>query len=239
MMTEAEDAEALKRIRNAARTSALSEESLMTAYLASVGRLSFEECATLAEEFSETEKNETDGGSRYLKLFNMSPRSFGQTWGESHIRSLFPEFRKATRESLAAEMPEFDGEFDLWLNGIKVEVKACRAAGKDDEGTFADRAFSHEEAKANGFKYHFQQLKPTCCDVFIWIGVCRDELLYWVLTGDELKGTGKFGSQHRTPDGAESEPFEGQVFMTEEELKPFSVKEDDILSSVVRKGLVK
>lgn len=68
-------------------------------------------------------------------------------------------------------------------------------------------------------EYHFQQLKPSCCDVFIWIGVCRDSLLYWVLASDELIGTGKFAPQHRNENTgvADAEIFEGQVFMTEED----------------------
>ena len=95
--------------------------------------------------------------------------------------------------------------------------------------------------KAAGFKYHFQQLKPSCCDVFIWIGTCRDELLYWVITSEELKGTGKLGPQHRNENTgiAGIEVFEGQVFMTEEELAPFFVEEKEILNTVREKSQIK
>ena len=102
----------------------------------------------------------------------------------------------------------------------------------------ASRAYLHSEAKEAGFKYHYQQLKPSCCDVFIWIGTCRDELIYWVLTSQELLDTGKLGPQHRNEntgvDG--TEVFEGQVFMTEDELEPFLVEEKDILKVVLEKG---
>ena len=96
----------------------------------------------------------------------------------------------------------------------------------------------HTSAKAAGFKYHYQQLKPSCCDVFIWIGTCRDELIYWVLTSEELQRTRKLGSQHRNENTGITgiEVFEGQVFMTEEELSPFLVDEKDILETVRRKG---
>ena len=81
-------------------------------------------------------------------------------------------------------------------------------------------------------------MKPSCCDVFIWIGTCRDELIYWVITSDELRSTGKLGPQHRNEntkvDGVEV--FEGQVFMTEEELAPYKVEEKDILTKVKQKG---
>ena len=43
------------------------------------------------------------------------------------------------------------------------------------------------------------------------IGVCRDELIYWVLTSEKLIETGI----------AVAKVFEGQVFMTEEEMASF------------------
>jgi hypothetical protein len=176
--------------------------------------------------------------NQYIDLFDMAPRTFGETWGEKHILGLFPEFVKATKENISFIYPNFDGEFDLWLDGIRVEVKACRANSTKAGGSLASRAYLHSEATANSFKYHYQQLKPSCCDVFIWIGVCRDELLYWVLTSKELQNTGKLGPQHRNENtGVEGvEVFEGQVFMTEEELKPFLVDEKDVLNVVRKKG---
>ena len=69
--------------------------------------------------------------------------------------------------------------------------------------------------------------------MFIWIGTCRDELIYWVITSDELRSTGKLGPQHRNEN---TEVFEGQVFMTEEELAPYKVDEKDILTKVKQKG---
>ena len=50
--------------------------------------------------------------------------------------------------------------------------------------------------------------------------------------------TGKLGSQHRNENtGVDGTVvFEGQVFMTEEELLPYRVREQDILAVVKRKG---
>lgn len=157
------------------------------------------------------------------------------------FNKLFPQLKKATKENLAHIYPDFDGEFDLWIEGIRVEVKACRANSTKTKGSLASRAYSHEEAKKDHFKFHYQQLKPSCCDVFIWIGVCCDELLYWVLTSEELIKTGKLGSQHRNANTgkASAEVFEGQVFMTEDDLRPFLVDESDILNKVLEKGLRK
>ena len=129
-------------------------------------------------------------------------------------------------------------EFDLWHNnGIRIEVKACRANRIASKESLTSRAYLHAEAKQAQFKYHYQQLKPSCCDVFIWIGVCRDDLIYWVLTSEELLSTGKLGSQHRNVNTGNRDVavYEGQVFMTEEELLPYMVQEADVLNRVLEK----
>lgn len=226
--------EIIEEIRNESSLPPFSTENRLLAYLLSIGKLSYAEYSRLGEEFSERHRL----NNQYISLFDMAPRTFGQTWGEQHIRNLFSEFMKATKENLSDLYPAFDGEFDLWLDGIRVEVKACRANSTTTKGNLASRAYSHEEAGNAGFKYHYQQLKPSCCDVFIWIGVCKDDLIYWVLTSDELQRTGKLGSQHRNENTgvAGAEVFEGQVFMTEEELRPYLTAEKDILSCVLNKG---
>lgn len=224
------DPEVIESIEGEKALFPFSVENRLLAYYLAIGEITYERYTQLNTEYCERNK--------YLDLFDMAPRTYGQTWGEQHIRSLFPQFIKATRENLVAEYPDFDGEFDLWLDGIRVEVKACRANRTKAGGSLASRAYLHSEAKAAGFKYHYQQLKPSCCDVFIWIGTCRDELIYWVLTSEELLETGRLGPQHRNENTgiAGVEVFEGQVFMTEEELSPFLVNERDILETVRQKG---
>ena len=206
-----------------------SVEGKMLAYLLATNIISFEQYLELSRAYNKR--------NQYLELFDMAPRTFGETWGEKHILSLFPEFIKATKENVFSLYPDFDGEFDLWLDGIRVEVKACRANSTKTVGSLASRAYLHSEATANSFKFHYQQLKPSCCDVFIWIGVFRDDLIYWVLTSEELQKTGKLGSQHRNENTGivGSAVFEGQVFMTEEELSPFWVEEKDILETIKKK----
>ena len=209
-------------------------ENKLMAYLLSIGAMTFQDYENLSDEFAKRYQEQ----NRYLDLFEMAPRTFGQTWGEKHIHKLFPQLLKATKNALAAEYPNFNGEFDLWYSGIRIEVKACRANSSLTKGSLSSRAYSYEEAQKHNFKYHFQQLKPSCCDIFIWIGVCKDKLLYWILTSEELQQTGKLCPQHRNEntgvDGAQI--FEGQVFMTEEELSPFLVNERDVLNEVKRKG---
>lgn len=224
------DEKVIKSIKEKKALFPFSTECNLLTYFLSLGELSYEEFLNLSTSYSQRNK--------YLDLYDMAPRTYGQTWGEQHIRNLFPEFIKATKENISLEYPSFDGEFDLWLKGIRIEVKACRANNETGKGNLASRAYLHSEAKEVGFKYHYQQLKPSCCDVFIWIGTCRDELIYWVLTSQELLNTNKLGTQHRNENTgiAGVEVFEGQVFMSEDELKPFLVEEKDILTVVLQKG---
>ncbi|MEI3311728.1 MAG: hypothetical protein V8R78_08140 [Evtepia gabavorous] len=44
--------------------------------------------------------------NQYLDLFDMAPRTFGETWGEKHILNLFPEFMKATKENIARTLSQ-------------------------------------------------------------------------------------------------------------------------------------
>ena len=228
------DSKTIKSIQAEESIAPFSTANRLMAYLLAMGKISYGDYKQLGDEYLKRHQQQ----NQYLYLFDMAPRTFGQTWGETYIRNLFPQFQKATKENLIHVYPDFDGEFDLWLDGIRVEVKACRANSTKTKGSLASRAYSHDEAKYENFKYHYQQLKPSCCDVFIWIGVCRDALIYWVLTSDELVKTGKLGSQHRNENTgvAGAEVFEGQVFMTEDELKPFLVNESDILTKVREKG---
>lgn len=226
----------IEKIKAEKTVAPFSTESRLLAYLQSLNAISYADYEDLYQAYVQENRE----ANKYLSLFNMTPRTFGQTWAEKHVLSLFPEFIPATKENLATIFPDFDGEFDLWLEGIRIEVKACRANNTKTDSSLTERAYYHRDAKRERFKYHYQQLKPSCCDVFIWIGVCRDELIYWVLTSEELKQTGKLGSQHRNENTGLSgiEVFEGQVFMTEEELEPFAVKEADILNAVKEKGSI-
>ena len=224
------DIDAISLIKNKTSIAPFGTVNRIMAYLLATGKITYTDYETLSQEFIKRYEQK----NQYLYLFDMAPRTFGQTWGETHINKLFPQLKRATQELLSDTYPNFDGEFDLWLDGIRIEVKACRANNTKTQGSLSSRAYSHDEAKQEGFKYHYQQLKPSCCDIFIWIGVCCDELLYWVLTSDELIKTGKLSSQHRNENTgvAGVTIFEGQIFMTEEELRPFFVEEADILEHV-------
>lgn len=53
---------------------------------------------------------------------------------------------------------------------------------------------------------NFQQLKPQCCDVFIWVAVFRDEIVIWVLSSSEVQSHTLFSQgQHRGNKGNEGQ----------------------------------
>ena len=76
--------------------------------------------------------------NKYLHLFELAPRTFGETWGQNHLMELVPEFKIPTKRL----DPTFSGEYDLLLNNIHVEVKASRAVKKIGGDTLANKALA-------------------------------------------------------------------------------------------------
>lgn len=148
MKQAGEDEHTIEIIKEEKSVFPFSAEGRMIAYLLASKIISYEQYLELSRDYVKR--------NQYLYLFDMAPRTFGETWGEKHILSLFPEFIKATKENVASFYSDFDGEFDLWLDGIRIEVKACRANSARTGGSLASRAYLHSEATANFFKYHFQ-----------------------------------------------------------------------------------
>lgn len=129
--------------------------------------------------------------NRYLYLFELAPRTFGETWGQRHLMEVIPEFEVPNRVLDS----NYSGEYDLWLDGIRVEVKASRAVKKKGGDTLAEKALSSQSQSK--FDMNFQQLKPSCCDVFVWIAVWRDKIDYWVISSDEVQKHPLLSNQHR------------------------------------------
>jgi hypothetical protein len=81
---------------------------------------------------------------------------------------------------------------------------------------------------------NFQQIKPACCDVFVWIAVWRDVIRYWVLSSDDVRKNKYYSSgQHRGNVG------EGQLWLKESniaEFREYEVGVRDIFSKIIEKG---
>src|SRR3989442_633311 len=80
-------------------------------FLLSKKAISFDEYEHVRDEYVSTNK--------YLSLYGLAPRIFGEIWGQEHLRDLDGRFEKPSRTL----DPKYLGQYDLWIKGVKVEVK--------------------------------------------------------------------------------------------------------------------
>ncbi|MDE6377255.1 MAG: hypothetical protein K2K72_00755 [Duncaniella sp.] len=182
-------------------------------------------------------RNEYLARNKYLQVFEITaPRAFGE-WAEHHLSDVFQELKHPTKKLDS----DYKGQYDLWLDGIKIEIKASRVVDKDSDEPLVYKALSSESSKP--FLMNFQQMKPKCCDVFVWIAVWRDKVRYWVLPSYVIQELSKyvdgtrFSPQHRNQENADSEKdiYEGQFFLTNDNIDKFAkyeVTSADIISKI-------
>lgn len=168
--------------------------------------------------------------NKYLYIFEITaPRTFGETWAQRHLNELIPELQ---HPSIQYD-ENYSGQYDFWLDGIRIEVKASRAVDRRSGDTLIMKALSSDSKK--GFDMNFQQIKPGCCDVFVWIGVWRDVIKYWVLSSDEVANDQYFShGQHRGNVG------EGQLWVKDSNIdhfKQYETKVPDLLNRIKEKYL--
>lgn len=169
--------------------------------------------------------------NKYLYLFELAPRTFGETWGQKHLMELIEEFEIPTKEKDAG----YVGQYDMLLENIRVEVKASRAVKKKGGDTLVNKALAKDSICS--FDMNFQQLKPSCCDIFVWIAVWRDKIDYWVFPSYVIQQPhdgGYFRSVHLSPQHrrneskpvSEVEIYEGQIHINNknyDEFEPYRV----------------
>lgn len=157
----------------------------------------------------------------FLYIFEISaPRGFGEQWAQGHLKELVPELHRPNKNL----DPDYSGQYDFILttaNGsqIRIEVKASRAVDFDLDAPLYAKALSSDSDKR--FDMNFQQMKPTCCDVFVWIAVWRDLIKYWVLASKEVASNKSFSSQHRRS-GSEEQVYEGQIHIKRDNIDDFN-----------------
>lgn len=167
--------------------------------------------------------------NKYLYVFEITaPRTFGETWAQRHLNEIVPELKMPSTNL----DPTYSGEYDFWYNGIKIEVKASRAVKRKSGDSLIIKALSSDSP--SGFDMNFQQIKPACCDVFVWIAVWRDKIRYWVLSSEEVANNEYYSvGQHRGNVG------EGQLWLKETNIDKFDkyeVSVRDILTAIVNKA---
>lgn len=148
----------------------------------------------------------------YLYIFEISaPRTFGESWAQGHLKELVPELLKSTKKL----DPNYSGQYDFLLDGkIRIEVKASRGVDASMDAPLYVKALSSDTTKP--FWMNFQQIKPACCDVIVWIAVWRDVIRYWVWSSNEIETSPYYSKgQHRGNVG------EGQLHVTHENIRAF------------------
>lgn len=129
--------------------------------------------------------------NKYLNLYGLAPRIFGQIWGEQHLCDLDSRFQKADK----LLDPGYEGQYDLWIDGVRVEVKAARAIDKEKRSDLVSKALRTDSDRP--FWMNFQQIKLNICDVFVFIGVWVDKIRYWVLKHEDVEDSPYLSHQHR------------------------------------------
>jgi hypothetical protein len=118
----------------------------------------------------------------------------------------------------------------LWIEGIRVEVKSSRAINTKKRGNLISKALKFGTKEP--FWMNYQQIKLDVADVFIFIGVWVDRIVYWVMTNYEVKNNQYLSHQHRGG-------IEYQIGITEKNISDFDkfiVSPDKIGNMVIKKG---
>ena len=136
-----------------------------------------------------------------LWIFEISaPRGFGEKFAQTYVQGKCPALKVANKKW----DDQYSGEYDLWIDGIRIEVKASRAVDSDSDEPLYIKALARDSNKP--FLMNYQQLKPQCCEVFVWVAVFRDEIVLWVMNSAEVSGSPLFSKgQHRGNSGNEGQ----------------------------------
>ncbi len=206
LISELEDAaEIYERLENLISVYPFNEYDYMISTLLGREKLSLDDYYALRDEYVER--------NMYLYIFEISaPRGFGETWAQGHLRELVPELERPSKK----KDPDYSGQYDFYLDGkITIEVKASRAVDFESQAALYVKALCSDSDRP--FDMNFQQVKPGCCDVFVWVAVWRDKIRYWVLASKELEANRYYSrGQHRGNVG------EGQLHLRHDNIAKFA-----------------
>jgi len=203
-LSEKDSEEIKQRLEDLVSVYPFNEYEFMISSLMGHGKITMDDYYELRDDYI--------ARNLYLYIFEISaPRSFGEAWAQGHLKEIVPSLEKPTKKKDA----EYSGQYDFYLDGsIKIEVKASRAVDFDSSEALYVKALTGDSTKK--FDMNFQQVKPACCDVFVWVGVWRDVIKYWVLSSDEVKNNNYYSTgQHRGNTG------EGQIHLKDDNISEF------------------
>jgi len=221
----AEDRNKLKnRLEDLISVYPFNEYEYIISSLLGLGKIAFDDYLEIRDEYI--------ARNMYLYIFEISaPRGFGEQWAQGHLKELVPEVIKPTRKL----EKNYSGEYDFLYQMpnkkiIKIEVKASRAVDFKSNEPLYVKALAWESKKP--FDMNFQQVKPKCCDVFVWVGVWRDVIKYWVLSSKEVENNKYYSKgQHRGNTG------EGQLHLKRDNIREFGkyeVQPNDLLNKIIK-----
>jgi hypothetical protein len=119
--------------------------------------------------------------NKYLMVYGISSRVFGEIWAIQQLKTLDKRFKEPTKSFDSS----FCGQYDLVFENIKIGTRACRAVDIQEEGGRFDKALHYDSGKP--FEMNFRQPRIESCEVIVLIGVWIDRLVYWVLSYNEIK----------------------------------------------------
>jgi len=211
----------LARLSSLKSTFPFNEYEYRLMYLLDKEIINFEEYEQLRDNFVSE--------NPYLELYGIAPRIFGEQWAQQHLMDIDGRFKKPTKNI----DPKFQGEYDLYIpfkkKIIKVEVKACRAINTKVRGKLESKALSFNSKEQ--FWMNFQQIKLDIVDVFVFIGVWTNKILYWVLTNKEVKTHPIISHQHRG--GIEYQI--GIIDKNIKDFKKFLTKPNKLINTIFKK----
>jgi hypothetical protein len=203
------------------------EYEYVISHLLAARKLSIEEYHELRDSYIER--------NLYLYVFETSPAGLGQKWAYGQLKQLVPELKRPSKNLDAS----YSREYDFWLDwtdendtehGVRIEVKTSRAVDseKPDQPLYL-KALASDSVRP--FDMNFQQIKPACADVFVWIGVWRDRIRYWVLSSNEVLNNKYYSEgQHRGNVG------EGQLHLNRDNMPEFAsyeIQAVDIKNAII------
>lgn len=156
-------------------------------YLLDKEIISFSEYEALRKSYVEA--------NPYLHLYGIAPRVFGEIWAQQHLIDIDSRLKKPSKKIDKS----YSGDYDLYIKDgkqiIKIEVKASRAINTKVRGGLEETALNFKSKEP--YWMNFQQLKLGMADAFVFIGVWKDKIIYWVLTNNEVKDHPTRSHQHR------------------------------------------
>ena len=194
------------------------EFELFFATLLSKKQLSYENYLEIRSEYIHKNPN--------LWIFEITaPRGFGESFAQTFVQTKSSLLKPPSKKLDS----NYRGQYDLWYDGIRIEVKASRVVDAEVSGPLYRKALSSNTKRP--FLMNFQQLKPQCCDVFVWLAVYRDVISIWVMNSSEILGHPDYSKgQHRGNSGNE-----GQLHVTEQNihtLDKYLLPDDDLAKAI-------